>query len=121
MTPTGSILFFSIFLLAIIATTWSNRGILFAGAAILLWIWLFFRLFFGDNPIIGLEEEFAPFLAFAFVLIVFGALFMRMNTEIRNEAKGKSWKTWGAPPGGKASTMGERAQEHRKNLRGGRR
>ena len=112
MTITGDVWIFVIVIMAIIFTGFSRQNILWAFAASLMWIYLLFRLFFGDNPLIGLEGEWSNILIWAFIMLCFIPWVVRMDVEIKNEARGKegssqAYKTWGATPKGKTTTPAE--------------
>ena len=61
---------------------------------------------------------FGVIIAWVFVMLAIVPWLLRMDVEIKNEARGQggqSWRTWGAPPRGKPTS---RAEEYRKILRG---
>lgn len=94
-----------------------KKGLLYIFSDSLIWLWLAFYLINGNAGFwapwdIAHKETY--FLICALFMLVFAILFSWMNIELRHEAGGLSWKTWGAPPAGEKTT---RAQEYKKYLR----
>lgn len=118
MTITGDVLLFFFGILALILMTMSNRNILFALASSGIWFALFMWMFFSSSPPLDITQDWVRIMTWSFLILVFIPWVVRMDVEIRNEAKGKggdqAYKTWGAPPEGEKTT---RAQEYRTELR----
>ena len=114
MTITGDILLFFLGLLALILMGMAGRNILLAFSSSMLWFSLFLWLFFSNNPPLGITTDWAKILSWVFIMLTFVPWLLRMDVEIKSEAQGQSWRTWGAPPKGKTTP---RAEEYRKLLR----
>ena len=99
MTIGGDVFFFGLMLLALILMFNSNRGMVYGWSAFFLWFALGFWMFFSTSAPIALGETWADILVYVFfVLLPFGTLLQMMNTEIRHEKGGKSWKQWDSAP-----------------------
>jgi len=118
MTITGDVLLFFLGLLALILMGMSSRNILLAFSSSMIWFSLFLWLFFGSSPPLDVGKGWAQILAWVFLMLAFVPWLLRMDVEIKNEAKGQggqSWRTWGAPPSvGRGQT---RAEQYKEELR----
>jgi predicted membrane channel-forming protein YqfA (hemolysin III family) len=86
--------------LAVFLTWWSSRrkNILLALAAGILWFSLGMAFFFSAVPVIGLSESWKSIIAYVFLVLTFIPFLFQMDTEIRHEAEGHSWSTYGEEP-----------------------
>ena len=118
MTVTGDILLFFLGILALVLMGMSGRNILLAFSSSMLWFALAMWMFFSPSPPLDIAQGWAQIIAWVFVMLAIVPWLLRMDVEIKNEARGQggqSWRTWGAPPRGKTTS---RAEEYRKILRG---
>lgn len=98
MTITGDIFMFLICLLAVIFTFNCHKNILYVMVSSMLWFVMFIWFFFSDAPILVVGEAWVDILAWCFLMLVFVPWIVGMNTEIKHEADGKSWKRWDTAP-----------------------
>ncbi len=98
MTVSGDIFLFFIGLLALILMGMGRQSILFAMSSSMLWFVLFIWLFFSTTPPLTVGQTWVDILAWVFVMLVFVPWLVRMDTEIKHEADGKSWKRWDTEP-----------------------
>ncbi len=115
MSLTGDYLFITLVLMALGLNLIQMKrpNILIAFSISMLWFALAMWLFFGSSPILTLGEDWTGILIWVFVMLAFVPWLLQMDTEIISEAKGKRWKSWGAPP----IERSNRQEEHRKLLR----
>jgi len=62
------------------------------------WLGLVMWLFFGSEPILDLDNDYAKFICWVFIMMTFVPFLALMDTEIKMEKDGKKWSVWGAPP-----------------------
>lgn len=97
--------------------TWmayKNRQMLVCLIAFFLWIGLGLWIFFSNAHFFDLEEGYVKILSYVIFMIAFVPLIWSMNQEIRHEAQGKKWVTYGAPPEEKGPSSSEL---HKKELK----
>ena len=118
MTITGDYLLFFLGLLALVLMGMSSRNILYALTSSFVWFALFLWLFWSSSPPLDVNQDRIKFLTWGFLVLTLMPWIVRMDTEIKNEARGKSggraWKEWGAPPREKEVPVRD---SYRKNLR----
>lgn len=119
MTITGDVFLFFLGILALVLMSMSHRNILYALSSSLVWLSLFFWMFFSDSPPLDIDYAWVQILTYAFLILAFMPWIIRMDTEIRNEARGKggtsqAYRTWGTRPEAEEETP---AQKYRKALR----
>lgn len=113
MAITGDVFLFFLGILALVLMGMSNRNILFAFSSSLIWFVLFLWLFFSGTPPLDISKDWVQILSWVFLMLTIVPWLIRMDVEIRYEAKGTSYRTWGLPP----KNTSTRAQEYRKQLR----
>ena len=120
MAITGDVFLFILGLLALILMGMSRQNILFAVSSSMLWFALFLWLFFdwGTPPPLDLEANWAQIISVVFIILSIVPWLIRMDTEIKHEAEGQSWNSFGKTPDLKKMSIQD---EHRKRLRRGRR
>jgi len=94
---------------------WRSRQLLICLVSFFIWLALALWLFFSSASIFDLSEGYVQILAYVFFMISFVPLIWSMNQEIRHEAQGQRWTTYGQPPKEKKVSAADR---YRKNLRG---
>lgn len=94
---------------------WRSRQLLICLVSFFIWVALALWLFFSNASIFDLSEGYVQILAYVFFMISFVPLIWSMNQEIRHEAQGQRWTTYGQPPKDKKVSAADR---YRKNLRG---
>jgi len=77
---------------------WRTRDLLICITSSLIWFAISLWIFFSNANIFDLSESYVKILAYVFFIIAFIPLIWSMNQEIKHEAKGKSWVTYGSPP-----------------------
>ena len=115
MTITGDVLLFFLGLLALILMGMSGRNILLACSSSMLWFALAMWMLFSDTPPLNIQDSWVQIIAWVFVILTFIPWLLRMDVEIKNEARGQggqSWRTWGAPP----STTTSRYEAYKEQL-----
>lgn len=122
MTISGDYLFVGWVLMAVFFTWFSasRRNILLAFVGFILWFSLGFWLFFSTSAPIGLTEQWQRIFAWAFFVLSFLPFIFQMDIEVKNEMKGKSWKTFEprTPEQKKLSGYEEYKEKLRKRTRG---
>lgn len=93
-------MFIGLIIMAMFFTWFSGRrsNILIAFAAFLLWFSTGMWLFFSTAPPLTLGEPWTDLLAWFFVIMAFVPWLLQMNVEIRHEAEGHSWSSFGKEP-----------------------
>ena len=116
MAITGDVFLFFLGLLALVLMGMSKQNILFAFASSMLWFALFLWLFFdwGTPPPLDLEASWAQIISVVFIILSIVPWLIRMDTEIKHEAEGQSWKSFGKTPDIKSMS---RQDAYRKQLR----
>ena len=71
--------------------------------ASMTWFGLIMWLWFSPAPPMDLSQLYSQILVWTFVIMIFVPWLAQMNTEIRHEAGGHSWSTYGEEPKRKTS------------------
>lgn len=103
MSQSFMLLVFLGFALGLMVINFRRRNILLALAASLMWLALAMWLFFGASAPIGLSETWKTIIAWVFFIMLFIPLLLQLDTEVKHEAEGHSWSTWGEEPTRKSS------------------
>lgn len=100
MTITGDGLFLGLLFLGVVLMVFSAKrpNILLALATFMVWFSLGFWLFFSTSAPIGFGEVWQDILGWCFLVISFLPWVFQMDVEIKHEAEGHSWSTWGKEP-----------------------
>jgi len=93
---------------------WKSRELLICLVSFFIWLALALWLFFSNASIFDLSQGYVQILAYVFFIVGFVPLLWSMNQEIRHEAEGQKWTTYGKPPKTRKISP---AEAHRKRLR----
>lgn len=123
MTISGDYLFVTLVLMALglMIIQMRRKEILLCFAVSMMWFSLGMWLFFSSSAPITLGEGWSDILAWVFVILTFVPWLAQMNTEIRHEAEGHSWKSWGKEPKRESSAYEDYRDKLFNKTRGGRR
>lgn len=96
----GSMLMLGFIGIAIFFTWFSHRtrDLLICAVSFLVWLGMGFWLFFSGSAPFDLNEGYVQILTYVFFIMAFVPLLLSMNQEIKHEASGKKWTTYGQPP-----------------------
>lgn len=119
MTISGDYLFIGLIVAGLFLLQYSGRrkNILVAMVTSVFWFALGMWLFFGTAPPLDLSDSWAQVLAYGFFVLMILPWLFQMDTEIMNEARGKSWfQRWTSygEPGSRNKLSGH--EEYKKRL-----
>jgi len=67
-------------------------------AASLSWLGLGLWLLLGDEMLLDIADPWTQVIGFVFIIMTIVPLTWQVSTEIRTEAKGRSWSDWDRKP-----------------------
>ena len=111
----ASFLFIGILSIAIFLTYMASKRpeMLVRVSAGLTWMSMGFWVLLGGITNLGLANSWTQILVWVFFIMAVVPFLFQMNTEIRRESRGRSWREWGNPPEETESNY----ERHRRELR----